>query len=493
MPLHPLSKRARVGSVPQVGLKNPHRRAVTVLLQAPQLDGLYEVQTHHGCIHNETRALHNRHLKAVPNTLTRRGLRAVRRQLVRISQRVGPVHPIGLDAVLAHVPSRKKRLYRSAAMSLLVREVDGRDAEVKMFVKQDRYDAQEIVDKEPRAIQYRSPRYNLCLQQFLHPFERAYYNTTTAERGGPVKGKNSWERASLYNDALINFVDPIVLSLDFKKFDAHLQPEMLHEEHKAYLRSMPYDELRLLLNMQHKNKCRTQGGLRYYVDGTRMSGDVNTGLGNTMLAQAFVEAWAVHHGIKIVCFVDGDDVIIIMERGRVPSFEFFLELGMEATVEVLEVPHLTHCQSKIIRVGKRARMVRNPLRAISHGCCTVRNYPPSLMPGLLAAMGMSELACSNGLPILQEWALAQIRVANSPAWTKFDEDIAWRAKREGRAVSLAISSEAREDFEEKFGISISTQLAYEKALRTLTPADFLPARRVDVWHKTKQASTWGQE
>lgn len=474
----------------QSGLRNTHRRYVTPLLTPPFSPDLYEVQTHQGCHHNELRSLHNRHLKGMPDTLTLRGLKAVSRELKALSGLVGRIRPVGRDVIVAHAPGRKKRLYQAAADSLSLHEIDKRDAEVKMFIKADRYDARDVAKKEPRAIQYRSPRYNIELQRYLHPFEQKYYTTVDAFRGGPVKGKNSWQRAAIYEEALNYFADPIVINLDFSKFDAHLTPQMLKEERKAYLRACSDPYLAELLSYQAVNSCRTQLGTKYRVTGSRMSGDVNTGLGNTMLAEAMVRAWATRLGIKMVPFVDGDDVVMIVERGASCPMDFFVEMGMEAVVETLEADQLVHCQSKIIRIGKRARMVRNPWRAISHGCSTLRNYPTKLLGPLLAAMGQSELACSNGVPILQEWALAQMRVSDSVPWAKCDESIVFRAKLEGRSIPLEITSSARDDFYHKFGISVSTQLAYEAELSRLGPEHFAPAGWVDVyWYEAKE-SAW---
>nr|WKV33720.1 MAG: RNA-dependent RNA polymerase [Riboviria sp.] len=467
-----------------------HRRFVTPLLPLSSFPKCYEVQTHQACPENELRSLHNRHLRDVGVTPTRRGIRLLHRQMLRLTRKIGDLRPCSLETLLARAPSRKKRLYITAAESLGEYEIEERDSRVKMFIKTDRYNAEEVAEKEPRAIQYRTPRYNLALQRYLHPFEMAYYSTVNHFKGGPVKGKNSWERARLYIDAIQEFVDPVVINLDFSKFDAHLHPDVLAEERKLYNRAFGDAELIELLDAQIDNKCTTQTGIKYSVKGTRMSGDVNTGLGNTVIAEAIVRAWASHHGVRVVPFVDGDDIIVILERGNIPPLDFS-DWGMECTAEILEPEHLTHCHSKIIWIGNRPRMVRDPWRAISHGACTVRNYPSHILRPLLAAMGKCELACSHGVPVLQEWALAQIRVAASPAWKHFDEALAYRAKLEGRVGITHITPQARDSFASCFGIEVSDQLALEEELRTWTPAKFIPARGVDGhWHKAEEASTW---
>lgn len=469
--------------------RKQHRRNITPLLPIPDIEGCYSIQTHQPCFHNELRSLFNRHLKHIPVEPTRRGIRSVHRELLALNRLIGPLRPCSLETLLAKVSSRKKRLYTTAAESLHYEEITTRDARVKMFIKPDRYSALEVGSKEPRAIQYRSPRYNLRLQQFLHPFEWAYYRTCSSTRGGPVKGLNSWQRAKLYVESMKTLDDPVVVNLDFSKFDAHLHPSLLQEEIKCYCRTFPDQVLRDLLMMQVHNKCTTQLGTPYFVYGSRMSGDVNTGLGNTMIAEAIVRAWAKHHGVKCIPFVDGDDVVCIMERNKVPALDF-LDYGMEATAELLEVDQLTHCQSKIIWMGDVPRMIRNPLRAISHGCGTVKFYPNNVLRPLLSAMGHSELACSSGCPVLQEWALAQIRVADTTPWDKFDEALMYRAKLEGQALPRPVTTEARESFWNCFGISIADQLHYERMFQDLGPKDFLPARGVDAsWYETK-ASAW---
>lgn len=482
-----MSKRAVVSKPVAPCLKLEHKRFVTVLVRPPSVPGLYDVQTHQNCTHNELRALYNRHLKsyAPPDKL---GTSTLRTALTKIRKRLPSLYPCSLDVLLARTPSRKKKLYTQAASSLCTHEVEQQDSFVKMFIKPDRYDSEAIDTKEPRAIQYRSPRYNLRLQQYLHPLEQAYYATSTATRGGPVKGLNSWQRAALYVEAFGYFQDPIVLNLDFSKFDAHLHPLVLQEERRFYCKCYHDEWLDWLLGMQVRNKCMTQRGLKYFVTGTRISGDVNTGLGNTLIAEGIIRAWASTHKVHMVPFVDGDDIICIFERGTIPDLDF-THWGMEATAEILEPFMLTHCQSKLVHIGERWRMVRNPFRAISHGCAAVRPYPEHVLRGLLSAMGHSELACSNGVPILQEWALAQIRVAGTSPWAKFDEALNYRARLEGRSIPLTVTSSARETFASVFDISISSQLAFEEQLRKLSTKDFLPAPGVDVYCRSIAAST----
>lgn len=482
-----LSKRAVVSKLAETGLSCEHRRYVRRLIDH-NISNTFEVQTHQNCGHNELRALYNRHLRDYDTAPDQGGIRLAHRQFRRISRLIGRLTPTDIPHLLSRLSSRKKRLYTRAAATLEDHGIEERDSLVKMFIKPDRFVAEEISSKEPRAIQYRGPRYNLALQRYLHPFEERYYKLTNSSRGGAVKGLNSWQRAAIFQEALTNFVDPIVVNLDFSKFDAHLHPLMLAEERATYSRCYGDVELDWLLQMQHHNLCWTQRGTHYRVEGTRLSGDVNTGLGNTMIAECIVRAWACSHKLRIIPFVDGDDIIFFTERCVLPPLDFSA-WGMEATYDILEPAQLTHCQCKCIVVGKRWRMVRDPFRAISHGSWTVRPYPLNVLPGLLCAMGMSELACSNGVPILQSWSLAQIRISGTTPWGKFDEDIAFRAKLEGRSIPLDITMESRESFEVAFGIPISTQLAIESEIDALTSAAFLPAQRVDVCSTACEAST----
>lgn len=154
-----------------------------------------------------------------------------------------------------------------------------------MFVKPDKYPEAAIRDKAPRAIQYRSPMYNLLIGRFLHVYEHALMEKLDGPSQTPflAKGYNNQERAQILMEKISMFKNPQYICLDHSKFDSSISAELLKVEHLVYWKQFKNKWLRHLLKYQINNRGYTKSGIRYSIRGTRMSGDYNTGLGLSLI------------------------------------------------------------------------------------------------------------------------------------------------------------------------------------------------------------------
>ncbi|KAJ8666906.1 hypothetical protein QAD02_008568 [Eretmocerus hayati] len=102
---------------------------------------------------------------------------------------------------------------------------------------------------------------------------------------------------------------------DHSSFDAHITEEQLKLTHTFYQYCFYHDrKLRALSKKTLRNSCSTRDGVKYKVNGTRMSGDVDTSLGNSLINYAIIEQVLLELGIDGDCIVNGDDSIIFTNQ-----------------------------------------------------------------------------------------------------------------------------------------------------------------------------------
>jgi len=359
------------------------------------------------------------------------------------------------------------------------------DAGIKMFVKDERipYNANKP-KPDPRAIQFRGAKYCVALGRYLKPLEHVIYelkgdgkilpNTRVIGKGLSLGG-----RAMLAKRKWDGFKDPVVVSLDAARFDKHCDKDLLRIEHEFYTTMMPFEEFCELLAMQLDNRGRTSEGLLYRAIGKRMSGDMNTALGNCVLMVLMVAAFArkfIRNHWDLLD--DGDDCLLFIEREDLEMvkrevFAHFLSYGHKIKVEnvAYHFEHIVWCQSSPINYsGLGWKFVRNPWKVMmgALGGTKWTTMPRWLRAAMINTIGSAELVLNLGVPVLQAFALALMR--NSGTDTILDERYAdvlsLRVKRElqtmhstmmRRYEPASITDEARISFYKAFGVPPAEQ------------------------------------
>lgn len=441
------------------------------------IPGCYMVNTQNSCLCNEQVSLYNRHMVDYGfddvSEQTKSLLVKHMRLLVR---KMPPINRWSYERVILHHVSAKRRKLEMACESLKFRPLVKHDSYIKMFVKADKFPADKAWTKPPRAIQYRSPRYGLVLQSYLAPIEHAF---TSLPGLGPTrlpvltKCLNSFQRAKLLIDKMNAFSNPVFIMIDYSKFDAHVTTKMLQVEHMFYNELMNSRLLQEILTYQLDNIGYTSCGMLYKTKRGRMSGDINTSLGNCLLNRLFLELYT--QTITAELMIEGDDSIVICEEGDhlKLSQTFFSTLGLTTETSITtDLAEVEYCQSRMVNViGDKWRFVRNPYRVMSHDVCTVKYYHPNVVPALAYTIGQCELACVSGVPVLQEFSVMLMRLGRgSRPVSTVDIDLAYRAKLESKMANkeYPITPEARDTFARAFDFSIAEQLATERYLRSLT-------------------------
>jgi len=169
-----------------------------------------------------------------------------------------------------------------------------------------------------------------------------------------------------------------------------------------------------LLKWQLVNKCfgrLKEGTIKFIVQGARMSGDMNTALGNCLLMSCMVYAFCKSVGIeKMRLANDGDDCVLIIERGdlwktdTLPDWFLTMAFSMKVEDPVYQFEEIEFCQSKPVWTPEGYIMVRNPRAAIAKDVISTSCLPHvHVFKTWMKAVGMGGMALTGGIPIMQDF------------------------------------------------------------------------------------------
>jgi hypothetical protein len=398
----------------------------------------------------------------------------------RLLRHIPRAAPIDREQYPSNYVGRLKAVYQRAVDSLRSEPVRRDDARIKPFVKAEKINVSKKPDPCPRLIQPRSPRYNVEVGVYLKPLERLVYRAIAKVWGGQTVLKlNAEEQAKELRSMWDSFSDPVAVGLDASRFDQHVSADALRWEHSCYLAAFKGEDrhrLGCLLEWQINNRATMRVGdaeVRYVTDGCRMSGDINTSLGNCLLMSAMVWTYCHEKGIRARLANNGDDCVVIMDGQDLLEFEdglieWFLELGFEMEVErpVKTFEHIQFCQTQPVWAGDRWLMCRQPDVAISKDLTSLLPLDKCLK-AYLGAIGQCGLRALGGMPVFQEF-YANLALAGKGSGLGDHPTLAsglrMMADRLQRGYG-EISAETRASFCFAFGILPSEQIQLEEWLR----------------------------
>lgn len=394
------------------------------------------------------------------------------------------------------VRGRKKKAYQQA-LELIGSEglnLEG-DSSVKVFVKYEKTDRTTKCDPVPRVISPRNPKFNIALGRYLRPMEERIFKALGKLFGHPtvMKGMDTDRTARVLREKWEKFNKPVAIGLDASRFDQHVSLDALKLEHSIYTRCLRFKKhvrkLERILKCQLVNRCRgytADGKLSYTIEGTRMSGDMNTSLGNCVLMCLMIHQYALDRGVKVQLANNGDDCVVFLEQRDLEKFsqglfEWFLQMGFNMAIEepAYEFEHIEFCQTRPVFDGVCWTMCRNPLSAIAKDSVFLKGKDyEKLIPLWLDAVGTGGLALAGGLPIFNSFYSMLRRSGNhvhKNAKNKLvsldnDEILPWYMREtsmSGKRVANAPSPEARSSFYSAWGITPDEQVSLERYYDTL--------------------------
>lgn len=387
---------------------------------------------------------------------------------------LGDPAPWPLKRVVDHYTGGKREEYLRAYKKLIKDGLKDTDVtSVTMFLKDDKYwwdnDGGAEGIKAPRCIQYRSKAFNIIFGSIIHPLEKVVYPYLD-RAGTPVfaKSRNSHQRAADIKAKLEATEYSYAYLIDHSKFDAHVTEEHLAQTRYFYSKFFPHSKVIQMLEKAHGSWVNgyTKKGLHYQVLGTRMSGDMDTGLGNSLINYVILKLTFPDGSLL---YIDGDDSIVFTRRKVDKDYivKMCREHGMEAKVEEVvnpEMEDMDFCQSRPVLVSGRWRCVREPMRVLKRMGWITKRRDDKFLERVKYSIGLCELALNQGVPILQHAALEYVANSTNQTFTT-EVDRYFAAKNEffrpGKARPLPVTMETRLSFERAFGITVAKQLEME--------------------------------
>lgn len=421
------------------------------------------------------------------------------------NKHVFKVEPIPLEDVPLLYTGRRRTRYEQSVESLLKQWITPNDARIAAFGKCEPYNlsAKDIYDIVMRVISPRSNRYCCALAMYIKAIEKIVYRIIDKiynqhlpgqKSKTVIKGCNARQSAKQLKIKHDQFDEPVTKDADIKRMDQSTHYNMLSWEHLRYL---PFftkehaDRLRSLLGLQLVNKCSVatlDGFFKYLVEGGRMSGDMNTALGNCLIMCACFYVLFIKLGITKFAFINnGDDCTIMLELCDSHKLtdkvikDHFKTLGyhikLEAWNNVFE--KIDFCRTRPVYTGREWIMVRDPyLQTSKDACCTKPFQTIEDFIVWMENVGKCGLSMSGGVPMLQEYYMCLIRNANnlkpkartSKLNHKTDqmrEDSGFKRLAAGMDMKyMPVLPEARASFYEAFGITPQLQIEIENMYKS---------------------------
>lgn len=441
------------------------------LVVKPPFDWVQDQMMYQPCQMNELVALERRHLldEGEPQLEELTRCRAI---LSELAKKMPPVRVATPAEVLEHKKSAAARIRYERAFILNEQEgepINGTN--VAMFVKPEKANvlpplAPREDMKPPRGIQYRSFRYCAELSRYLLPIEQVLWTYTEDNGLCPfAKKMNSFQIGDTLAKMWGMYEDTVFIEADHSKFDSCVTDPWIGTEELFYTEVNPSDDLHRLMQMQRFNKCYSKQGVRYKCKARKMSGEYNTSLGDTALNYAILGD--VFRNVEHCKLLNGDDAVIAVRRKDLASLDLSPEMwkryGFRTTWKLVEsLEEVSFCQSQPVQLRPGVwRMVRTPARAISRTRVSVKRYENNAWYSLVASYGHCELACGDGVPMMQAWAQCLLRA--SLGAKVMQKEVTRRTRLEGvsRPEAREITDLARDSFARAFGISVAEQHVFE--------------------------------
>lgn len=284
---------------------------------------------------------------------------------------VGKQSRVSRDTFVSYYKGRRHTIYRKAADGLVLKPVRPQDAHVSTFVKAEKINLSAKPDPAPRVIQPRNPRYNVEVGRYLLPIEHKVYDAIDEVFNSPtiMSKYNAFEQASVMREKWEKFQRPVCVGLDASRFDQHVSQQALKFEHDFYYQVFGRSvELKKLLSCQLTNvgyARASDGSFSYVRKGSRMSGDMNTSLGNKFLMCGMAKSYLDSLQFKYEFVNNGDDCLVFCDKknlGKLAGMkEYFRDFGFKIVTEspVYEFEHIEFCQCRPLYSNGLWRMVRN--------------------------------------------------------------------------------------------------------------------------------------
>lgn len=400
------------------------------------------------------------------------------------------LRPLERDEFPLQYAGKKRIVYLRAVEALYSRGLKRKDGYTSNFTKTERTIKAGAV---PRNISPRSPEYNVEVGVVIKPAEPILLDAITKMLGSKtvMKGMNASQVAGHFKrkwEKMGGDGIAVAIGLDASRFDQHVSVEALRWEHKFYVSLIRDPSLRekiaTLLEWQIYNqgygRC-ADGTIKYKIQGTRCSGDMNTGLGNCLIATCLLVAYCEAKSIPFEIANNGDDCVVFTRKDYYGRFsdgldKWFREMGFNMVVEdpVYELEKVVFCQSQPVFDGNSWVMVRDPRTCIAKDCVSLKPWRNEKeYEAWISCVGMSGTALAGGIPVLDPLYRSFLRASRGAKPLTLSDPtlqggLFWQSKGMNRR-NYSISDEARYSFWRAFNINPDEQVMIENEYNSRTP------------------------
>jgi len=328
-------------------------------------------------------------------------------------------------------------------------------SEVEGFAKTETYQSY----KHFRGINSRSDSFKCFSGPYFHAMEEVLFSRPEFIKRIPVVERGDYIRRRFAEcDGMYTFES------DFTSFEAHFKPKWMLLECLYYIHFLQYFPMvwmTMVAVLCSTNKCDF-GGFTLSAC-ARMSGEMNTSLGNSLSNRLACRYLVASKGGRCVDLFEGDDGLVA-SNVKLCSKDYS-DIGLVVKLDKVENVKLAGFCG--IYAGDDGHVVVDPRKVIlNYGWSHSQSIAPSkrVVSGLRLAKALSLQAECPHCPML--WALVksekQKLLGIKPI---FDNDYYSRVLNPmGRLLEPQVSLESRQIVENVFGISISDQILFERKI-----------------------------
>jgi len=356
-----------------------------------------EVLVMRNCLHNDVTALHNRYLKETPRmSISRKIVTKYCDELISLLR----PHFDEKSSISEFISAKKGKLRQRYLESLHALKNEGfdfmKDSRIKMFIKNERYN--EV--KPPRAIMGRDPKFNIIYSMYTTPLEHALMQLPQI-----CKGKNFLGRGVLFK----NIMSSSYVEIDYSKFEGSQRAKLLCWVEKYILNKFyPGDDLiNKLFDAKLIKDGTTCNGVKFKFFGTRGSGDMDTGLFNTILNWIACRYYedvnnTGGHGRFIV---DGDDGVIGVNNRNATNINTAKQFGFDAKIILRDDYHdVEFCSSKFIEINHGVYyQVQNMKKLLNNVQYVINPEFYKSLPTYFGSLGFMYKQLYKNIPVYYEF------------------------------------------------------------------------------------------
>lgn len=388
---------------------------------------------------------------------------------------IGHQSPVARDIFPSYYKGPRRLIYQKAVDSLSIKAVSPRDATLKTFVKAEKLNFDVKNDPAPRVIQPRDPRYNVEVGRYLRPIEHTVYEALDNLFNAPtvMSPYNAYTTARILKDKWDKFSRPVCVGMDASRFDQHVSRQALRFEHSIYNSIFKSRELSTLLKWQLNNRGvarASDGWFVYNVKGSRMSGDMNTSMGNKILMCLMSISYLDSLQIPYQFANNGDDCLIFTETKYLKKLrtinDYFRDFGFDVVCEdpVYDFEAIEFCQTKPVCVNGVWRMVRKPYTCLTKDVtCVNLGHDVEMYRKLLHNIGECGLATASDVPVMGSFyrMLKRFGIVGSViGWDEYN--YYYRSSQDATCGNNEPDDYGRYSFYLMSGISPDEQISIEK-------------------------------